>query len=33
MAVGDFNADGKADLVVANYGGGGRPANVRRPVG
>jgi hypothetical protein len=28
VAVGDFNGDGKPDLVVANYAGGGGPANV-----
>ncbi len=28
IASGDFNADGKLDLVVTNYGGGGEVANV-----
>jgi hypothetical protein len=28
VAVGDFNGDGKPDLVVANYAGGGGPSNV-----
>ena len=28
VAVGDFNGDGKPDLVVANYGGGGGSFNV-----